>query len=292
MFKLLDLLKGNRLGRKLISSFLRDYFWQQYLSGQAKQETGLRKAIFSLSFDCDFNKDIAALPYTLQVLRQYGVKASFACVGIWIEKFLDLHRQLIEEGHEIINHSYSHPDNSELNPNEFFDRIEPAKQEAQIERCHSLCVRELSYAPVGFRAPHFGRVKMHKRLYSFLHGLDYKYSSSTLGTLTPNFGLPFKVNANIIEFPLSSFPGQPFLVFDNWNGLENSRPVCKDGNEFIEIFEEIADTAIKHKAHFSVYFDPYSMAKMNLLERLCELLRKKSNNLEVMPYNAALESIL
>lgn len=291
MLKLFDLLKRNKLGRKLISFFLRDYFWQHYLSGQAKQRTGLKKAIFSLSFDCDFDKDIAALPSVLQVLRHYGIKASFACVGIWIEKFPDLHRQLINDGHEIINHSYSHPDNLELNPDEFFERMRFTDQEAEIEKCHSLCLRVLSYNPVGFRAPHFGRVNMHKRLYSFLHSLGYKYSSSTIGTLTPNFGLPFKINENMIEFPLSSFPGQPFLVFDNWNSLESSRPLCKGSDEFINIFEDIVDTAIKHRVYFSAYFDPYSMIKRDLLGRLCKLLWKRNNNLEVMPYNTALERI-
>ena len=44
----------------------------------------------------------------LDVLQKYEVKASFFCIGKQIEKYPDVFKRIIEEGHVVGNHSYSH----------------------------------------------------------------------------------------------------------------------------------------------------------------------------------------
>ncbi len=44
----------------------------------------------------------------LDLLQQYGVKASFFCIGQQIEKYPKIFGRIIDEGHLIGNHSYSH----------------------------------------------------------------------------------------------------------------------------------------------------------------------------------------
>jgi len=47
-------------------------------------------------------------PKVLELLKEHNVKASFFCIGKNIEKHPELFRQIINEGHTIGNHTYSH----------------------------------------------------------------------------------------------------------------------------------------------------------------------------------------
>lgn len=47
-------------------------------------------------------------PVILDILRQYGVKATFFLIGTEVEKYPVIVRQIYREGHAIGNHSYTH----------------------------------------------------------------------------------------------------------------------------------------------------------------------------------------
>lgn len=49
-------------------------------------------------------------PRVLDILRKEEVKATFFLVGKHVEKYPDLAKRIVEEGHEIGNHTYSHRD--------------------------------------------------------------------------------------------------------------------------------------------------------------------------------------
>lgn len=46
----------------------------------------------------------------LHTLRQEGVKATFFLDGSWLKNNVELAKQIQEDGHELSNHAYSHPD--------------------------------------------------------------------------------------------------------------------------------------------------------------------------------------
>jgi len=51
-------------------------------------------------------------PYTLEILGlldQYGVKASFFCIGSQVLKYPEIAKQIVMQGHVIANHSMNHP---------------------------------------------------------------------------------------------------------------------------------------------------------------------------------------
>ncbi len=47
-------------------------------------------------------------PFLLETLRHYGVKATFFVVGENVQKHPDLFRQIIEDGHQVGNHTFHH----------------------------------------------------------------------------------------------------------------------------------------------------------------------------------------
>lgn len=63
------------------------------------------KRIF-LTFDDGPIPDVT--PWVLNTLKTYGVQATFFCVGANIEKNPDIFRRIVDEGHQVANHTYNH----------------------------------------------------------------------------------------------------------------------------------------------------------------------------------------
>ena len=133
----------------------------------------------AVSFDVDFREDVLALERLLIHLGALSLKASFAVVGDWVREYPREHLALVEAGHEIVNHTLSHPDNEELDPHRHFHLLPPEVLEEQVRSGHELIAETLGVRPRGFRAPHFGHQHT-EAVYPILRDLGYLYSSSTL----------------------------------------------------------------------------------------------------------------
>ncbi|HHY47430.1 MAG TPA: polysaccharide deacetylase family protein, partial [Firmicutes bacterium] len=75
----------------------------------------------SLSFDAMWGTD-----YTdkiLEILRRHNVKTTFFLGGYWLEKYPDYVKKIASEGHEIGNHTYSHPHLNALSREEIRSEI-------------------------------------------------------------------------------------------------------------------------------------------------------------------------
>lgn len=75
-----------------------------YVKALCKKET--KEKLISLTFDD--GPDAHYTPQVLDVLKQFGVQATFFCIGNKAEKYPAIIRRIQEEGHLIGNHSYSH----------------------------------------------------------------------------------------------------------------------------------------------------------------------------------------
>src|SRR5215207_4922618 len=58
----------------------------------------------------DAGADAAPVPAMLKTLRERNVKITFFLTGKWIKDNPELARQIVADGHEIANHSFTHPD--------------------------------------------------------------------------------------------------------------------------------------------------------------------------------------
>jgi peptidoglycan/xylan/chitin deacetylase (PgdA/CDA1 family) len=67
-----------------------------------------------LTFDDGPNRQIT--PAVLDLLEQWQATATFFVIGRWAQAEPDLVRRAVEEGHTIGNHTWSHPDLTELAP--------------------------------------------------------------------------------------------------------------------------------------------------------------------------------
>jgi peptidoglycan/xylan/chitin deacetylase (PgdA/CDA1 family) len=87
-------------------------------------------------------------PYTNQVLallKQYGVHATFFCVGSEVAAYPDLVRQEVAAGHSIGNHSWSHP---------LLTSLSAAEIRSQLTMTGDIIQQVTGTRPVFFRPPY------------------------------------------------------------------------------------------------------------------------------------------
>lgn len=247
--------------------------------------TGLKLATYVLSFDLDYKEDVLAIPRLLKILRRSAVPASFACVGKWVERYPDIHKAIVKHGHEIMNHTYSHPNNPQLSPTVFFNRLSPPQQKQEIKRCHTICERILDYQPIGFRTPHFGALHT-ASVYPLLDALGYRYSSSVSAFRSPTYGLPYRIGP-IFEIPLGCCIRNPAQLLDSWSRIAPDAFFHSDA-QFLSEFREIIASVRKTDIFTTHYFDPRMVVENGLLEKMCTYL--KEAGLELTTYRQFLQS--
>ena len=64
--------------------------------------------------------------WVLEQLRQVEAKGTFFCLGKNVEKNPDLYKKIIEEGHAVGNHTYSHLKGWQMDNTEYFNDIDLA----------------------------------------------------------------------------------------------------------------------------------------------------------------------
>jgi len=76
----------------------------------------------AISFDAAWgNDDTEAL---IKILKEYDVPATFFVVGAWVDKYPESVKQLHDAGHQIQNHSNTHPHMPQLSREQMKDEIE------------------------------------------------------------------------------------------------------------------------------------------------------------------------
>jgi peptidoglycan/xylan/chitin deacetylase (PgdA/CDA1 family) len=265
--------KSDKMILKILGRLFPEYVFRSSI-GRAKKNSNWKTGILILSFDCEYRKDITALPQLIKLLKKYKIKASFACIGKWIEEYPEVHKQILSEGHEILNHSYSHPNHDEVNP-KLEDFLSLEEKEADLAKCHNVCKRVLGYDMRGYRAPHFATINM-EPIYPALKRIGYVYSSSTVASMTKTGGMPYK-EQEIVEIPVSVCPKHPWAVLDSYHSFV----MKKHTNDFRDMITKLLDATIKNKILANLYFDP-SVVHEKDFEYLLEQISESRDKVKVM----------
>jgi len=62
----------------------------------------------AVAFSFDAGADVGYTGQILDTLKANGIRASFGMTGRWAEQSPDMLRRIVNEGHELINHTYGH----------------------------------------------------------------------------------------------------------------------------------------------------------------------------------------
>ncbi|WP_432738806.1 polysaccharide deacetylase family protein [Maridesulfovibrio sp. FT414] len=255
-----------------------------FLTG--RQDNPYGESAYTLTFDFDFEKDISAFPRILDLLHKYDLKAGMAVIGKFVEKYPDIHKRAVDEGHEIINHSYTHPDNPHWAPGKYFNKLSYEEQKAEVEKAHVVIKDILGVDCIGFRTPHYGILHT-ESVYKILSELGYRYSSSTAACAFPGYGAPLLYKHNIYEIPTGCSLNFPLAIFDSWNMLRKKRPFLENDQQFIQEFTVTIDHLVSNSYYLTHYFDPYDVVENGKLEKML----KKLCSVKTVLYEDMIEEI-
>jgi len=117
----------------------------------------------------------------LAMLDEHGAKATFFTLGWIAERYPEVVRNIIREGHELASHGYGHERASDQTPESFFADINVAK----------LILEDLSGTEVkGYRAPSFSIGENNLWAFECLEKAGYRYSSSIYPIRHDHYGMP------------------------------------------------------------------------------------------------------
>lgn len=137
----------------------------------------------------------------LDLFAEHQVKATFFMLGWVAERFPELVKQIIEQGHELASHGYSHYRVTSQTRPEFYEDIARAKK----------LLEDLSGVEVkGYRAPSYSIGKANLWAHEEIERAGYLYSSSVYPVQHDLYGFPeapryrFKCREALFEIPIST----------------------------------------------------------------------------------------
>ncbi len=77
--------------------------------------------VIAVTFDASWGADNT--PKLLDILDEYDAKCTFFLVGLWVDKYPDMVQAIVERGHEIGNHSATHPHMSKLSESKMLEEL-------------------------------------------------------------------------------------------------------------------------------------------------------------------------
>ena len=75
----------------------------------------------ALTIDAAWEDD--KTPFILETLDKYGIKATFFLCGFWVNDYPDMVKAIADAGHEIGNHSMTHPHMNKLSSTQIRDEL-------------------------------------------------------------------------------------------------------------------------------------------------------------------------
>lgn len=97
----------------------------------------------AISFDAAWGAE--DFPKIMEVLDKHNIKTTFFMTGEWVEKYPDCVKTLVEKGHDLGNHSATHPDMTKLSKE---------AQKEQILKVHDAVKKLTGYEMELFRPPY------------------------------------------------------------------------------------------------------------------------------------------
>lgn len=132
--------------------------------------------MYEQEFGININKDkeliySTSLPILLKMLKKTRSKATFMIIGkdLLLPACQVFCRNAIADGHEIANHTWSHP--------VLFSKLSYEQKKYEIKKTHKLIIEACGKPPVGFRGAGYCQ---DKEIITILKKLNYKYDSSVL----------------------------------------------------------------------------------------------------------------
>lgn len=135
----------------------------------------------------------------LELFDKHQAKCTFFTLGWVAEKCPDLIKAIVEQGHELASHGFSHQRNTTM---------QKAAVRDDISRSKDLLEDISGKAVLGYRAPSFSINESNTWVFDILRELGFEYSSSTYPIQHDLYGVPewprfpYQREEGILEIPI------------------------------------------------------------------------------------------
>ena len=150
------------------------------------------------SCECRVERNVDRI---LALLAEHDTRATFFTLGWIAERYPQLVRAIVDQGHELASHGYGHQRASELSREAFNDDVVRAKH--LLEDLGGVAVQ-------GYRAPSFSIGESNLWAFDVLQEAGYRYSSSIYPIKHDHYGMPdaprfaHEVASGLIEIPVTT----------------------------------------------------------------------------------------
>lgn len=148
--------------------------------------------------ECRVERNIDGI---LEMLARHDTKATFFTLGWIAERYPQLVRQIVKEGHELASHGYGHERATDQAEEAFFADIQLAK----------IVLEDLVDSEVnGYRAPSFSIGSGNLWAFDCVARAGYRYSSSVYPIRHDHYGMPdsprfaYEVRPGLMEIPITT----------------------------------------------------------------------------------------
>lgn len=142
------------------------------------------------------------LPRILRLLRRHEIRCTFFVPGMVIERYPDEIRRILDDGHEIAHHSYSH---------RWLDTLDEAAERDEMERGIELIERVSGRRPRGYRSP---AAEFSERTIDLLVEYGFAYSSNMFDADAPYLLQRGGRPTAIVELPFAwALDDAPFFLY-------------------------------------------------------------------------------
>ena len=138
----------------------------------------------------------------LDLFEKYNTKATFFCLAWVAERYPELIRRIVDDGHELASHGYDHKRVTNMTRCEFESDV--IKSKKILEGISGVQIK-------GYRAPSYSITKDNLWVHDVLAENGFKYSSSIYPVKHDLYGIPdaprFKYETeaqNLVEFPITT----------------------------------------------------------------------------------------
>lgn len=115
----------------------------------------VKQPVVALTFDDGPHPDFT--PRLLDTLKKENIKATFFMVGRCVVSYPNIVKRMVDEGHEVASHSWSHP---------LLTSLSNASLDSQMKKTHDAIVKACGVAPVLYRPPYgASRLLQRKRIH-------------------------------------------------------------------------------------------------------------------------------
>ena len=200
-------------------------------------------------------------PRILDLMDDYGIKASFYIPGYVAETHEALVSEIARRGHEIAHHGYMHEPPATLSK---------AQEEEVLDKGVAIIERITGRKPLGYRSPSW---ELSEHSLALLADRGFEYDSSLMGN-----DIPYRIDADgtqLVEIPIQwELDDAPYFSYAPSLG---SRNLMASPEQVYQVWSAAFDGMYHYGRSFVLTMHPFVTGRpgrLRMLERLIQHMRE------------------